>query len=344
MVILQPFMSWWVIIGLFSLLVLGQVVRLLWLRKKQKVKLLSRRIVIPFLCTVLSFIMIIGPSVPGHRLPAGMINLDVVMVVDTTPSMSALDYNGQSQRRDGVRNDIEKLQKQLVGARVAIIAVDETAHTELPFTTDSSTVVAVAKTIDTYVSTYSTGSSLDKAVDVAVEMLKKSESQHPTRSQVLFYFGDGEQDPQKKRNSFAPIQPYIKGGGVLGYGTEAGGKMKLFSQDMGYEDKYSINRYVTQFDSSAGYVEVPVISKINQANLKDIASELKIPYSHRTSPSEPLDVFMPSITRIASETREIEGYNNLYWVAAILLYGVLLWWVVLLAINAQSIYRARKDV
>lgn len=343
MVVLQPFMNWWAIAGVFVVLTTLQIIRAIWLVKTRHTALMSRQISLPLICTLLVFVMVINPSLPGRRLPAGMLNLDVVMVVDTTPSMSALDYSGNQQRRDGVRSDLVRLQKELNGARISIITVDETVHTELPFTTDTTTANSVATTLDTYSSLYSTGSSLTKAVDATVTMLKKSKTEHPTRSRLVFYFGDGEQNPQQKLGSFAAIQPLIQGGGVLGYGTTKGGKMRLFSQDTGApSDEFTQHEYITQMNASTNYQEVPVVSKINEANLKQIADELHVPYSHRTSPSESLNTFIPSVQRIADTTREVTSYDNLYWIAALALCGVMIWMLIPVSEHIRSLYRAKE--
>ena len=113
----------------------------------------------------------IGPSIPGKNLPAMALNVDVIFVVDTTTSMGAEDYDGDSERIVGVRKDIIAISEKLVGARFGLISFDTDARMDVPMTTDHSTLVSYVKSLSRESSTYSKGSSIDKPL----ELLKKVE-------------------------------------------------------------------------------------------------------------------------------------------------------------------------
>lgn len=220
---LQPLISWWLIIP-YLLAVAAFAGRQFWvmhrMRRKEKTRILYwiRRTAL----LVLPVFIAIGPSVQGGTSAPGVANLDVLFVVDTTPSMGALDYAGTRQRLEGVRTDMAELAKTLQGAHMEIITFDSEASVILPLTTDSTAFATAAENITPQINSYSRGSTIDKPINLAIEELKNAAAAYPEHYRIMFYLGDGEQTTEAKVKSFAPLARYINGGAVMGYGTTRG--------------------------------------------------------------------------------------------------------------------------
>ena len=279
--------------------------------------------------------LLVGISIPGGRSQAGMTNIDAVFVVDATTSMGARDYDGDKERMIGVREDITKIIESMPGARFTIISFDSEARTLLPLTTDRSSAISAAQTVARESSRYSKGSSIDTGLEATKKQLTDLKEHYPDRASMLFFLSDGEQTVDKKITSFAELRPYVSAGAVLGYGTEAGGKMTV---SYGYdEDDDEYTQYVeTALDLKTFETKVGV-SKIDEQALKTIATELGVSYENRNSGGA-IDTVIDSgnVKQVADNTREITFYINLYFVWALALTGLLLWelWYLLRANTA----------
>ena len=61
------------------------------------------------------------PAVPGEVKEWGTPLVDVYVVIDTTMSSAAEDYNNGQPRINGMRRDAKEIAKKLVGARFSLI-------------------------------------------------------------------------------------------------------------------------------------------------------------------------------------------------------------------------------
>lgn len=273
---------------------------------------------------LLILLMILGPEVPGGMSPPGYINLDVLFVVDTTASMGAIDYNGTQLRIDGARKDILSLVNHMVGARFALITFDSTSRLLLPYTSDTTAVTSAVNNMNREVYAYSLGTRVDMPLGLILKELQNSQKEHPSSGRLLFYLGDGEQTVPKPISSFAPAAKYIKGGGVFGYGTTKGAKMLKYSGFTGVNDFLDGN-YITTYDPVSG-TEVPGISKINEQELRQIASQLKVPYTNRNNGGSIQNVINTSRAPVIADTsRAVTSYVGLYWIFAMILGALFLW-------------------
>ena len=102
----------------------------------------------------------------------------------------------------------------------------------------------------------------------------------------------------------------------------------------GYQDDTykPINPYIedlTSYSAENNYGFSEAISKIDQKNLQKIADDIGIKYNHRTSLSQPIDQIVSdsNMQTVADNHRQVMIYVNLYWVAALVLVVLLLWWL-----------------
>lgn len=325
----EPLMAWWLIAALF----IPIIAWFIWdgiraLRKKPRPfhGFTYWRLIVIAAC--LAFIAA-GPSIPGDRAAAGVINLDVVLVVDRTASVSAEDYDGQRPRLEGVKSDLIKLVNRVKGARIALVTFDSAARINVPFTSDTTSIVTAVSTLDQEVSLYSKGSSIDMPIDTITKLLNQSKTKYPERGRLVFYVGDGEQTSDTTPKSFASIKPLINGGAVLGYGTSEGGKMKTYYGYQGYGYDGIGSEYIEDLTTYSASGFQLAVSKIDETNLKKIASDMGVVYLHRTALSQSLDEIVDgSKLQVVGDThREVLRYVSLYWIAAVVITAALLWWL-----------------
>lgn len=264
-----------------------------------------RRLVIVGLLIIIS----LRPSLPGGLNASGKGLLDVYIVMDTTISSLAEDYQGQRPRIEGMRQDIKAIATSLAGARFSLVTFDNTATQVLPLTHDASTLAAAVDTVAVQTNYYATGSSIDTAVPLLKRELSRAAQSAPERGRIIIYLGDGEQTADKAPGSFADLKSLIKGGAVLGYGSSSGGRMRDVSVDTGNGDALYLK------DNSAKTDPAPdALSKIDEDNLRRIASQTGTAYFHRTQPDNASAITSGiDIGAIIGSSRDVASYDDLYW-------------------------------
>lgn len=238
---------------------------------------------------------------------------DVYFVVDTTTSMAAEDFAGDGTRLSGVKKDMLALADQFPGTRLSIITFASTAATVMPLTTDHAAFASAVDVLTPEASQNSKGSSITEAGEELEKRISANDEDRPENKNVVFYFGDGEQTTTQSPDSWSSFASRIDSGAVFGYGTSAGGKMRE-SQPFGYgsgigepggtDDEPGLGSDDDSPDEGGAgdYVRDrngnPGISKIDESNLKRIASDLGVDYHHRDGKGR-----SPASTRPRSTTR-----------------------------------------
>jgi Ca-activated chloride channel homolog len=263
---------------------------------------------------VLLFVIVaLRPAIAGSTQgPSASGGLEVYFAVDTTSSVAAEDYDGDEPRLAGVKADVAAIAAQLVGAQYSLVTFDSSTVQRVPLTTDVTALESAASVLTQEVTTYSKGSSVDEAVPLLTSLLKASKKANPGDRRVLFYLGDGEQTASTAPGSFAALAPYLTGGGVLGYGTTAGGRMLEFN---GFTDEQSQQRYIQDTTQSP---ETDALSKIDEDELRTIAQQLGVTYTHRTAPGDIASLVSGiDVGKIAVSPGKPGGPVELYWIFAI---------------------------
>lgn len=209
---------------------------------------------------------------------------DIFFVVDTTSSMIAEDWekNSSSTRLSGVKSDITRLVDEYSGSRYSLITFNKEAYIQAPLTRDASAVMSSVSNILPEITRNSQGSDVRVSAKLLERTLQEAAEKYPDRARLVFFFSDGEETAENVTSdkNFSNISSLVSGGSVYGYGTDKGGKMLT-------QSGYFISK-------ESSYIQDPstgkdALSKIDEKNLKAIASELNIPYQHRSS-SEPIEI------------------------------------------------------
>ncbi len=266
----------------------------------------SKKNILRIFMIILIFIINLRIMIPNDKTETLSNNLDVLFVIDSTISMNALDYNGDQTRLSGVKKDSKHIINELSGARFSVISFDNNAKVLAPFTYDADIVLDSIELITPVSQTYATGSSLNTPYVLIEDVLKNNVDND--RTKVIFFISDGEITDESTLKSYKELSKYINGGAILGYGTNQGGNMK-------YIEKYGTGeeKYLMYYSAGEGYNKA--VSKIDESNLKKIASDLKVDYIKMNNESD-IDKKLNSIknkTDLKASAIDKSSYDDIYY-------------------------------
>jgi len=275
------------------------------------------RLVMVALLVVIS----LRPSIAGEaRGPVASGGLEVYFVVDTTSSMAAEDAedataapggDAPATRLDAVKADITAMSEQLVGAQFSLTTFDATSVQRVPLTTDAAALASATSALTTEITYYSRGSGIDAPVEFVAELLATARAAHPERSRVLFYLGDGEQTRAEAPGSFGAIAELVAGGGVIGYGTQDGGRMRVFDGYPADDDPAEVS-YIQDPATDADAVSV-----LDRTNLAVIAGELGVDFRHTDDGAAQEFAGGLDIGATSVGDGSLDGPVEFYWILAI---------------------------
>ncbi|MDR0944940.1 MAG: VWA domain-containing protein [Bifidobacteriaceae bacterium] len=253
--------------------------------------------------------IVLGPATLVPSGAKGVSNTEVYFVVDRTASMGALDFGDGGTRLAGVAHDIETLLGKLPGCRYSILSYTGSAQLSLPLTDDQSAVETWARTLYPEMSTKSDGSSLARPHDLLLAALQAAKKTRPQDRRYVFFMSDGEATADTSglglywgtssaNQDYADVRAYANGGAVLGYGTTAGARMLAYDGSGAWAGlgltgaspsptptptgtTTGSQQYV--IDDTTGQ---PAVSKLDPDALSTLASQLGVPYIHRTGPDD----------------------------------------------------------
>ncbi|MGN7200034.1 VWA domain-containing protein [Arthrobacter sp. SAFR-044] len=263
------------------------------------------------------------PSLPGGSVQAATADLNVFFVVDTTPSMVAEDYGNGAPRLEGVRKDIKAIAEELPGARFSVITFDTTAHVRMPLSTDTLALETITDVIEPQVTAYARGSSITAANQVLSERLAAARDSQPDRPRLVYYLGDGEQTSGKEPATMKVDDGLVAGGAVLGYGTSGGGRMK---KNTGQPSDGGGTQGGNVPPARPDYVQDTrpgssgdALSVIDEGRLRNIASQLGVPYVHRAAGAPVADMLQqahPGKPEHSDQDGSLSAARELYWIFA----------------------------
>lgn len=274
------------------------------------------------------------PSTPRESVEQ-VSNAEIYFFVDETGSMMANDYTGGEPRITGVKADINAIIDEFPGARYSVVVFGATATQDVPLTTDARAIRSWTDAYSTEWTMYSHGSSINRPVEVAHDLLSRSAEERPQNIRLVFVLTDGESTQAAHSNRDDPVEwqsiaPYVDGGAVLGYGTEEGGTMTAQMYDN-----------TTELIRDPDTLE-PAISRINLNNLNVMGDQLSIPVIVSKSTADVANVADGiDIEEIAElSDRQPDAYNDVLWPIGIALAVLAVWEALRLAPKLRAIRRA----
>ena len=260
------------------------------------------------LIIVLIFVINLRIMVPKGDVSNISSNVDVLFVVDNTISMLAEDYNGNGRRLDAVKADCKYIMEQFPGASFSVATFSNSLEMMMPYTIDASMALQAIEVLSGQTEYYAKGTSLDDVMSQLSEILENERETY----KIIFFISDGEVINSEELKSHSDLEQYVNAGAVLGYGTSKGGAMRPLKY-AGDEDE---PEYLYYYDED--YNRIKAISKIDEDNLKQIASDLGVAYVHMTEQSQIDDVLeelQSKVTKNAAydEKNGKNGYGETYY-------------------------------
>ncbi len=201
--------------------------------------------------------------------------LEVVLAIDRTTSMSALD-GPTGARLDAVRDDLGALVDDLPTARFSVVTFGARAETVVPFTTDTAAIDAQLEAIAPEAPTLGNGSSIGRPVGLLRAVLGGAQERQEDRRRLLVLASDGENTAPGPPGTYAPLAPLLDATVVLGYGTRDGARMPLPVDDREPGEGEFIVDPATGDDA---------LSRLDPATLRTVAGDLGGRYVPRNAPS-----------------------------------------------------------
>lgn len=265
---------------------------------------------------LLLFAINLRPALPSGKVKLMQSEVDVLLVVDNTISMLAEDYGPDKGRRiDAVKEDVRDIIDAFPGARFSVISLSKTAERLLPYTLETDLVIQAIDGMNGEFASIATGTAIDLPYATMETALSPVDDAYASdadtqRIKVVFFISDGEMTRRGNPSSYADLADYVNGGAVLGYGTRAGGRMRVRESSM--DEEATVLYY-----SDSNYNRQPAISKIDEENLNTIASDLGVPYYHMTSPADTATMISEVAADVSSGENEFvevagKGRTELY--------------------------------
>lgn len=258
-------------------------------------------------------VVLIRPEYGERTLATDTSDVEVLVVVDRTRSMAALDHGDGQPRIRGAQRDLRALVEGLPGTRFSLVTWATAARHELPFTTDHGAILNALETMRLQDPYDGPGTQVGTPLRELVTVLKQADEQHPDRRRMLLFISDGENTTGGQPPSYERLAPYLDGGLVLGYGTPDGARMPLA------DDLTDAEGYV-QFEGS------DAISTAGRGALRAVAEQTGSRFVARTGPGGIEDLtsaFAGTFTEQADE--RLTAAHDLTWVAGLALVPLLLW-------------------
>ncbi|WP_296605224.1 VWA domain-containing protein [Nocardioides sp.] len=275
---------------------------------------------------VAAALLVLGPHV-GARTATYVEQLDrqVILAVDRTASMSAVDQTSRSRLDVAVR-DIRDIVGQADGT-FALVTWGRRPQLTVPFTDDTDAVARRAGLIEAEAPAAGVGSSTNRPLSTLARLVELAGQEHPERATYLIVMSDGEDTATGPRRSYAPLADGLAGGLVIGYGSGAGAVVPLEPTNSGQAGADDV---VT--DPRTGRA---VLSRRDEENLRRVASELGVTYRPREAAG--LDAAVMTALEPETKIRQTTISQSISWLIALLLLGCLLPDLRRLALSAREI-------
>lgn len=276
----------------------------LFMKRKGKLNYIRQILIV-----ILLFVINMRIMVRDGDVPTVMPKVDVLFVVDNTLSMLAEDYGADDGRRiDAVKADCQYITEQLPGASFSVVKFDDSVEMMIPYTVDANMVVETIGLFNGVDQYHAKGTSLNDVMGAMESILDDDRENY----KIVFFISDGEVMNSEELKSYSGLGKFVDGGAVLGYGTEKGGPML----PVDYYDEESESTYLYYYDEN--YKQKLALSKIDEGNLKKIASSFDVDYVHMTKQSDMNGVIKDLQAKIdnlevTEDTDSKEGYADTYY-------------------------------
>lgn len=261
-------------------LLLGESPRLRWIR-----------VIILSLAIVFMVIAAAGPQINGGKEKVKIRGIDIVVAMDVSTSMLAQDL--KPSRIEKAKLALTDLLEKLEGDRLGVVVFAAQPYTVLPLCDDRSAAEMILNTVS--VETVSAqGTDIASAIDHAVFSFNGSESD---RGKAIIVISDGENHEEDAADAAARAAEKGIIVCTIGIGSSSGTTIPVKDE----------NGKVTNKRDGSGN---EVITKLNDAALKEIAREGNGSYVKATNSDLGLNEIMGQLRELSKTTSETERYTS----------------------------------
>ncbi len=244
----------------------------------------------------LFIIALLGPSFGQASKEIRSVGKDIMIAVDLSQSMNATDV--PPTRLEKVKYELENLVDAFTSDRIGIVIFSSEAFVQCPLTYDQNALYLFIETLNTGL-VPNMGTDFNPALSLALEKLENIEgSSLDQKSKILILISDGEDFGEETSEIISKINERDIRLFTLGVGTIRGSKIQTrngFKKDPSGAD---------------------VITKLNPASLKTLASKTGGKYFEINASSNDLNRLINTIDNIEGElrdTRKIDVSANKYY-------------------------------
>lgn len=262
---------------------------------------------------IILFVLNLRIMVRSDDVPMVMPNVDVLFVVDNTISMLAEDYGDDNDKRmDAVKADCQYITEQLSGASFSLVKFDDSVEQMIPYTVDANMLIDTVGLLHAPTEYYAKGTSFNKIMSNMKTLLSDERGNY----KIIFFISDGEMTSEEELKSYDGLAQLVDGGAVLGYGTTTGGPMRPFK----YAEDGEIGEYLYHYNEE--FEKTRSLSKIDEGNLKKIATDFGVDYVHmtkRTAIDHIIKELQSDINNLemTQDLDSKEGYEDTYYLLII---------------------------
>jgi Ca-activated chloride channel family protein len=247
-----------------------------------------------FILFLLAFaFLVVGiadPQIGSKMVEEKRKGADLMILLDVSNSMLAQDMS--PNRLENAKLAIAQLIDNLHSDRIGMVVFAGEAYVQLPVTTD----YAAAKL---FLGTISTGMvpTQGTAIGAAIDLGLKSFDFNNGTCKAMIVITDGENHEDDAVAATARAVDKGVSVNVIGMGSEEGAAIPI----------YQNNKQVGFHTDSTGH---SVISKLNEAMCKEIASEGKGTYVRATNANSGLNIVMNQIEKVQRKTYDAKSFKD----------------------------------
>lgn len=253
-----------------------------------------------FLIHISLVFIIIGLANPQYGVrekKAKMKGIDIIIALDVSKSMNAIDKHQSENRLELAKLSINRLIQKLKGDRIGLIVFSGDAIVQLPLTTDYTAANMFLKTINTDI-VPTPGTSISSAIETAIDAFNYNEQTNKT----LIIISDGEDHEKEIDLAMKDANDKKISVNTIGIGSILGVPIPIITNG-------NKNGYLKDNEGNT------VISKLNEKMLKDIALGCHGNYIHAEGSNLGLSYLVNELNKIEKsefETIEYEDYEDRY--------------------------------
>ncbi len=233
---------------------------------------------------LLLIVSILGPTFGGSKREIKSVGKDIMFCVDLSKSMDAFDV--QPTRLEKVKFEMKKIVAAFNSDRVGVIIFSSEAFMQCPLTYDQNALNLFIETMNTNLVPAS-GTDFSPPLKMALSKLDAQEGpSNQQKSKVIILISDGEDFGEDTENIIKEVDDRDIKLFTLGVGTEAGSQI-------GTAKGYKTDRQGNT-----------VVSKLNPASLKNLASKTDGQYFEINASRNDVNKLINSINKIEGQVRD----------------------------------------